>query len=102
MLCRDQPHRPGWSLIELLVVLALLGLLAGFLLPAVLHARQQNDRRLCENNLKQLGLSIHNVNDVYKKLPPVVSVCDGRYVIADAMPGAPAPSTTECAATASR
>jgi murein L,D-transpeptidase YafK len=36
------------------------------------------------------------------KLPPVVSVCDGRYVIADAMPGVPAPSSTECAATASR
>jgi murein L,D-transpeptidase YafK len=36
------------------------------------------------------------------KLPPVVSVCDGRYVIADAVPGAPAPSSTECAATASR
>ena len=36
------------------------------------------------------------------KLPPVVSVCDGRYVIADAVPGAPAPSSTECAATAAR
>jgi murein L,D-transpeptidase YafK len=36
------------------------------------------------------------------KLPPVVSVCDGRYVIADAVPGVPAPSSTECAATASR
>jgi len=36
------------------------------------------------------------------KLPPVVSVCDGRYVIADAVPGTPAPSSTECAATASR
>ena len=36
------------------------------------------------------------------KLPPVVSVCDGRYVITDAVPGAPAPSSTECAATASR
>ena len=64
--------RAGLVVGTVLVVLALLLFGAGLLLPVVLHARQQNDRRLCENNLKQLGLSIHNVNDVYKKIPPVV------------------------------
>ena len=54
--------RAGWSLIELIGVLVLLGFLAGLLLPAVLQARQQNDRRLCENRLRTLGLAVHNVN----------------------------------------
>jgi hypothetical protein len=57
----------------LVVVLALLLFGVGLLFPAVLHARQQNDRQVCENQLKLLGLAIHNVNDVYKKLPPVVN-----------------------------
>jgi hypothetical protein len=66
------PSRPGWSRVELLVVLVLLLFGAGLLVPAVLHARQQNDRQVCENHLKILGQVIHNVNDVYKKIPPVV------------------------------
>ncbi len=72
MTTRPPATRPGWSLVELLIVLALLGFLAGLLLPAVLYARQQNDRRLCENRLKQLAIAIHNINDVYRKIPPVV------------------------------
>jgi hypothetical protein len=59
-------------LTELLVVLAVLALIGGMFLPAVQKARQQNERRICEYHLKQLGLGIHNVNDVYKKQPPVV------------------------------
>jgi prepilin-type N-terminal cleavage/methylation domain-containing protein len=66
------PRRPGWSLLELLIVLALLGFLAGLLLPAVLYARQQNERKLCEDRLKILGIAMHNLHDVYRKLPPVV------------------------------
>jgi len=65
-----QRRRTGFTLIELLVVIAIIAILIALLLPAVQQAREAARRASCRNNLKQLGLAIHNYHDVHSCLPP--------------------------------
>ena len=62
--------KKGFTLIELLVVIAIIAILIALLLPAVQQAREAARRTQCKNNMKQIGLAMHNYHDVYLMFPP--------------------------------
>ena len=79
----------GFTLIELLVVIAIIAVLIALLLPAVQQAREAARRSQCKNNVKQLGIAIHNYHDSMTAFPPTISPSSPASPVRPTPPGSP-------------